>query len=208
MPEIGAPHKLTHQDGGNDEISVEGLAGDLADAQESTWARVGGKPSTFDPSTHASAHENAGADEIGVGGLSGLLGDSQTPLAHKTSHQDGGSDEISVAGLAGRQIFVPYNGKIADILEDDTDKHFLDLATPLGETRKIIAVLTGAERITGTGYFVWYPNEGARMTGWVSYANTLQVTVIANGTQRLQYAQTVANDDWDFYCFGYVVESA
>lgn len=30
--------------------------------------------------------------------------------------------------------------------------------------------------------------------------------VIADGTQRLQYSLVVANDDYDLYCLGYVVE--
>lgn len=43
-------HAATHQNGGSDEISVAGLSGDLADAQ--------------DPKTHASTHERAGSDQI------------------------------------------------------------------------------------------------------------------------------------------------
>ena len=94
-------HKTSHQDGGSDEISVEGLAGDLADPQESTWARVSGKPTTFAPEAHKTSHQDGGSDEISVQGLAGLLADAQAPLAHKTSHQDLGSDEISVQGLSG-----------------------------------------------------------------------------------------------------------
>jgi len=64
-------HKTSHQDGGSDELSVEGLAGMLAEEQASSWILLSDKPSTF------------------------------APEAHKTSHQDGGSDEITVEGLAG-----------------------------------------------------------------------------------------------------------
>ena len=163
MPEIGASHKITHQDGGNDEISLTGL--------------------------------------------SGLAGDSQTPLAHKTSHEDGGSDEISVAGLAGQVVFVPYNDKMADITHADTSKHTLDLAVALAESRKIIAINIKPYRISGTGNLLLYPNEGTNNYYTTSGGNP-PFCVIKDGTNRLQYSQSVANDDWDLYCLGYVVESA
>lgn len=184
MPEIGASHKLTHQLGGNDELSLAGMA----------------------PGTHKTTHQNAGADEISVLGLSGLLGDSQTPLAHKTSHQNGGADEISVAGLAGRQIFVPYNAKIADIREVDTGTYLFGLATPLSETRKIVAVMLMATRESGTGSLYADPNEGPFL--WAATLMwDLQQIIIKDGTQRFQYHQSVANDDFDLYCLGYVVET-
>lgn len=61
-------HSSRHENGGNDEISVAGLSGELADNQP--------------PKTHASAHQNGGGDEIDVGGLSGELADDQPPKAH------------------------------------------------------------------------------------------------------------------------------
>lgn len=184
MPQIGVPHKLTHQDAGSDELDLTGMA----------------------PGAHKTSHQNTGDDEISVLGLSGLLGDSQTPLAHKTSHQDGEDDEISVAGLAGQVVFVPYSGKIADITHADTNKHTLDLATALSESRKIIAVQAGANRISGTGVLRLYTNEGTYSSLQGAYPHTMPFTVIADGTQRLQYDLTVANDDFDLYCWGYIVE--
>mgnify|MGYP001616060407 CR=1 FL=1 len=160
MPEIGAPHKTTHQDGGNDEISVAALSGTLADAQ--------------------------------------------TPAAHKTSHQDGGADEISVAGLAGQVVFVPYNGKIADINESDALLHFLNLETPLSETRQIISLVLNAIRTSGTGYLFARPNEGP-FSSLLGNTYTPGTFIIASGTQRLQYNQNVANDVYQLYCMGYMV---
>ena len=119
---IAAAHAASHQDGGSDEISVEGLAGDLADPQESTWTRVGGKPTTFAPEAHKTSHQDAGSDELSVTALSGLLADPQTPLAHKASHQDAGADEISVTGLSG-------------LLADDQhvlDAEVINLVYPIG----------------------------------------------------------------------------
>jgi len=102
--------------------------------------------------------------------------------------------------------FIPYNGKIADISEPDTEKHFLDLEAALGEKRKIIAIIASAERMLGTGGFYVYPNEGTNHVIITWRTNTTTI-IIKNGTQRLQYAQTVAGDDFDLYCFGYIVEA-
>jgi hypothetical protein len=115
----GAPsaHAASHQDGGGDEINVQGLSGILADPQtpaaHKTSHETGGgdvmsvaglsgtlaDPQT--PSAHASSHQNGGGDEISVEGLSGALADPQTPTGHATVHQDGGGDEMSVQGLSG-----------------------------------------------------------------------------------------------------------
>jgi len=73
-------HGSTHEDGGNDEINVDGLSGLLADDQN--------------PVNHGIDHENGGGDEINVGGLSGLLADAQTPLSHSSTHIKDGSDEL------------------------------------------------------------------------------------------------------------------
>jgi len=112
-----------------------------------------------------------------------------------------------------QQFFVPYNGKIADITEADTLKHYLTLANSAGtgaiagETRKIIAILIEAKRMAGTDSFLAYPNEGAQYGYYASTISRPPLIVIADGTQRLQYSQNAANDDFDLYCFGYVVEA-
>lgn len=100
-------HAAQHENGGGDEIDVEGLTGKLAEAQT--------------PTAHAGHHESGGEDELDVSDLSGQLADPQTPTthavthqtggsdpisgiapsAHKTTHQNGGDDELSVAGLSG-----------------------------------------------------------------------------------------------------------
>ena len=102
---------------------------------------------------------------------------------------------------------VPISAKIADISESDTLKHFLDLEAALGETRKIVKVQLRAQRVTGTGAFASYPNEGTySLTLGHTYAYAYYVT-IKEGSQRLQYAQNVADDDWDIICLSYTVEA-
>jgi hypothetical protein len=89
VPVAGAPaaHKLSHEDGGADQISISGLHGVGADLQNAK--------------AHAAEHESGGADEISLGGLHGVAADAQTPEAHAGTHQSGSSDELSIAGLHG-----------------------------------------------------------------------------------------------------------
>jgi hypothetical protein len=115
--------------------------------------------------------------------------------------------------LSTGQIFVPYNEKIADITHADTILHTLELANAAGtgaiagETRKIVSVEIGADRIAGNGSFRMYPNEGARILNINTGTAYHHIVIIANATNRLQYSLSVTNDDWDVYCVGYVVEA-
>ena len=106
--------------------------------------------------------------------------------------------------------FVPFNDKIADITHADTNLHTLDLETALQilgipETRKIIMVILAPSRVSGSGEFYTYPNEGSKAMPFETFYGFGSV-VVADNTQRLQYKLSVANDDWDLYCLGYVVE--
>jgi len=113
---------------------------------------------------------------------------------------------VSFGRVIPKQLkFVPYNGKIADITHADTAHHYLDLETALSETRKIVFLSLQVPRIAGTGNILAYPNEGARQC---QVSGDYETTVgIAAGSQRLEYSLTVANDDFDLYCLGYVVEA-
>jgi hypothetical protein len=130
-------HAITHQDGGSDEISCEGLEGILHLEQKSSWVKVSGKPTTFTPSAHKTSHQNGGGDEISVAGLSGVLADGQTPATHgNTVHSphmvevdgtepltgdwDVGSfgiraQTLTADGLTtGRVVFAGENGLLSD----------------------------------------------------------------------------------------------
>lgn len=102
-------------------------------------------------------------------------------------------------------IAVPINAKIVDITHADTLKHFLDLETPLSESRRIIQLIIMVQRVAGSGAFIVYPGEGT-LGYWLPDGATSTPIMIADGTQRLQYALEVANDDWDIFSFGYMVE--
>lgn len=105
-----------------------------------------------------------------------------------------------------RHLFIPYNGKIADITHADTNHHFLTgLAALLGETRKIIAIEVIAARAVGTGQLQVYPNEGS-FAYVVQSGYTSGYIAIKDNSDQIEYKLTVANDDFDLNCFGYVVE--
>lgn len=62
------PHASQHEDGGLDEVSIDGLKGRTADQQE--------------PLAHATRHQAGGTDPMNVGGLLGELADPQPTKAH------------------------------------------------------------------------------------------------------------------------------
>lgn len=113
-PEVLAPHAYRHEDGGDDELTVQNLgsgaatAGHILRADGSGGWAVGSL-------NHAATHADGGADELtvqnlGSGGASSgqiLEADgsggwnvvNHTAPSHAASHSDGGSDEITVQDL-------------------------------------------------------------------------------------------------------------
>lgn len=111
-------HATTHEDGQADEINVDGLAGDLADAQDpkthaATHATgqadalaitaIGGDAAgTARPPTNHAANHISGGDPITVGDLGGdAAGTARPPTAHAGSHATGQSDAMSVTDIGG-----------------------------------------------------------------------------------------------------------
>jgi hypothetical protein len=74
-------HASQHEEGGADEVSIDGLPGRARDPQV--------------PYDHVSNHEPGGSDELDVTNLEGELADPQKPLTHATTHEPGGTDPIS-----------------------------------------------------------------------------------------------------------------
>lgn len=105
------------------------------------------------------------------------------------------------------EVWVPYNAKIADLQENDTDKHTLDMQSSLSEDRIVVGAIVRAVRISGGGSFLVYPNEGTARQMNISAGDYSALFVpFAVDTSRLQWANSQANDDWDLYCYGYVVK--
>lgn len=67
-----ALHASQHEEGGTDQVNVDGLPGVLRDKQL--------------PSNHAAQHQAGQPDVMNVAGLAGILGEPQTPTAHGNAH--------------------------------------------------------------------------------------------------------------------------
>jgi hypothetical protein len=80
-------HATQHEEGGDDELSIEGLRGRAGDLQN--------------PVTHASAHEVGGTDPVNVQGMPGVLAEAQNPKLHANTHKVAGIDPLDVATLPG-----------------------------------------------------------------------------------------------------------
>lgn len=87
-PEPDVPyHAAQHEDGGPDEVILDGMHGRLADAQT--------------PLAHKASHQVGGSDLLDVTGLPGILAQGQKLADHHPTHEDGGGDEMNVDGLHG-----------------------------------------------------------------------------------------------------------
>jgi len=80
-------HASQHEEGGADELIVDGLHGTLKDAQPAQ--------------AHRASHQAAGADQLDVTGLPGILAEGQPIRDHHSDHEDGGTDELNVDELSG-----------------------------------------------------------------------------------------------------------
>jgi len=114
-------HKVSHQDGGSDEISVTGLSGLLADAQTPLAHEASHLPSGSDPLTTAAAGSITPGSSASVGTANSLarsdhahsvpafgsasgtfcqgndtrLSDARTPTAHASTHLPSGGDSLA-----------------------------------------------------------------------------------------------------------------
>jgi len=105
--------------------------------------------------------------------------------------------------------FYGENKLVADNLtQPNTARHYLDLSAYI--PKNTVAIIVTAVRVSGTGHFFAYPNEGSvgvtlniRSSPGSSHA---YAQVIAIKKQRLQYSLSVANDVFDINLLGYFVE--
>ena len=161
----GAPaaHAASHQDGGTDEINVDGLSGVLASGQRaailvnatgevliapSAAPTAGQVLRAIDatnaewqdaalPGAHAEEHENGGGDEIDVEGLSGLLADPQTPLAH--THE--------ITDITDFPVIVPTNYAPGDFTIQDGNFRIMAELLSLSGTQTVTIEGNGALKI-------------------------------------------------------------
>jgi len=120
-------HHTQHENGGADELNLDGLPGKLAENQE--------------PTEHASAHQDGGADQLDVDGLSGELAEPQTAKSHAGTHSTGGADpiigyeETSHRGAASGYAPLDSDARlpIANLTPTATRVHYA-LPSPVGPT--------------------------------------------------------------------------
>lgn len=107
-----------------------------------------------------------------------------------------------VEGSYGNLRIFPYeDGKILDITHADTNEHTATM--PAGIPSNCVAMYVVPYRIGGTGQWAFRSVSG----GNDDICNSNESVVwfrAANG--NWYYRLTVANDDWDIYCWGYWVE--
>jgi len=102
--------------------------------------------------------------------------------------------------LAARLVALEST-KIADLQENDTVTHILDLSfiLPLGTQ----AILIHVKRISGASTFNVYPTSGSV---FVKMATDYDLLTIPIKNRELKWANAAANDDWDLYLHGYFVQ--
>jgi len=104
--------------------------------------------------------------------------------------------------LAARLVTVdPY--KIADLKENDTIAHTLDLSSILPLETK--ALILHADLIAGAGNFLVFPLSHATYT--VNLGGTQDFPfILPIKNQELKWKNSVADDEWDIYLLGYFVQ--
>ena len=102
--------------------------------------------------------------------------------------------------LAARLVALDIS-QIADLQENDTVAHILDLSSFVPP--ECIAILFSSHRKAGSGDFRIYPRSHA--SNYVLTASSIpHLTTIKD--QELKWQNTVANDDWDLFLHGYFVQ--
>jgi hypothetical protein len=98
------PHAPQHEEGGSDEVSIDGLAGKLADPQT--------------PLAHVATHQSGGSDALNVGGLLGELSAPQTPKAHSNAYHS--PSNATSAELAAHQTATTAHASALNLANRET----------------------------------------------------------------------------------------
>jgi len=105
--------------------------------------------------------------------------------------------------LAARLVALEPS-KIADLQENDTVAHTLDISSFVPPATK--AVIIQANRISGTGYFKVFPVSGSTLKYSADNVGEKGAAIVPIKNQELKWVNSVANDDWDLILFGYFVQ--
>jgi hypothetical protein len=112
VPPVVQAHAAQHEEGGTDEVSIDGLIGRAADPQDAL--------------AHAATHQAGGTDALNVGSLQGILAQNQPAQAHGNTrhnpvmateaelvaHQGSTAVHTAATNLANRETTGPYTGLV------------------------------------------------------------------------------------------------
>jgi hypothetical protein len=136
-------HASQHEDGGQDEVNIDGLHGKTADAQTAL--------------AHKLTHQAAGSDQLDVSGLPGILAQGQPIADHHTSHELGGGDQLWVGGLHG-ELTDNQPAKVHDNAKHNPNYTTVtDFGNHLADTTDVHEVATNLEHIAHKGEPDGYP---------------------------------------------------
>lgn len=143
-PEPTVPlHAAQHEEGGGDELNIDGLHGRATDAQTAL--------------AHKTSHQVAGADELDLTGMGGILRDGQPIADHHETHEDGGGDELYVAGLHG-ELADNQPAKVHDNAKHDPNYATVtEFNNHLADTTAVHAVAENLEQLAHKGEPDGYP---------------------------------------------------
>jgi len=111
-PPVVTAHAAQHEEGGTDEVSIDGLQGRTADPQT--------------PLAHAAQHQAGGSDALNVGSLQGVLAQDQPAQVHSNTrhnpvmctkaeivaHQGSNAVHTVATNLANRETTGPLTGLV------------------------------------------------------------------------------------------------
>jgi len=111
-PPVVAAHAAQHEEGGTDEVSIDGLKGRAADPQDAL--------------AHAASHQAGGSDALNVGSLQGILAQDQPTQVHSntrhnpvmstaaelTAHAGSVAAHTAATNLANRDTTGPETGLV------------------------------------------------------------------------------------------------
>jgi len=112
VPPVVTAHAAQHEEGGTDELSIDGLPGRAADPQTAL--------------AHAAAHQAGGSDTLNVGSLQGILAQDQPAQVHSntrhnpvmstaaelTAHAGSIAAHTAATNLANRDTTGPHTGLV------------------------------------------------------------------------------------------------
>jgi len=169
-------HAAQHEEGGKDEISIEGLPGRAADQQE--------------PVDHAARHQAGGSDALNVGGLLGQLATDQPALAHSNtrhnptmattaeleSHRLSVAAHTAATNLANRETTGPETGLVPSVQ--------IAGGSAVGDGPRFLSNTRNWDSPVPTGLTCIWPDANPNPAGWVNSALLLGIL----GYHYIEYA--------------------